>query len=88
MYALQISVRKECAFLQLSGSHQIAFLTLRVIYAELAYIKQVSIYLLWYIRKQKRLSDYSRVRNYKSATTFLCDYWLQSTWKKNISVGF
>lgn len=70
MYALQISVRKECAFLHLSGGHQIAFLTLRVIYAELAYIKQVSIYLLWYMCKQKGLSDYSRVRNYKSATTF------------------
>ena len=70
MYALQISVRKECAFLHLSGGHQTAFLTLRVIYAELAYIKQVSIYLLWYMHKQKGLSDYSRVRNYKSATTF------------------
>ena len=70
-------VRKECDFLHLSGGHQIAFLILRVIYAELAYIKQVSIYLLWYMRKQKGLSDYSRVRNYKSATTF--SVWLLAT---------
>lgn len=80
--------KKGMCLLHLCGGHQLAFLTPKVIYTKLAHIRQVSIYLLWYMHKQKRLWDHSRVPNYKSATTFLCDYWLQPIWKKILLLDF